>query len=54
MLGRVALVTLMIGALRSSETSELTGATLRNIPEDGIFHYAFCFSPVSKVYHITN
>jgi hypothetical protein len=32
------LVTLMMDLIRSSESSNLTRATQRNIPEDGILH----------------
>jgi hypothetical protein len=33
------LVTLMMEAIRSSESSVLTTVTQRNIPEDGVLHF---------------
>jgi hypothetical protein len=36
------LVTLMVEAIRSSETSIITRATWRNIPEDGSLHVKIC------------
>jgi hypothetical protein len=46
------LVTLMMEALRSYETSVLTRATQRNIPEDGILHSHRCEILKSYLSHL--
>jgi hypothetical protein len=38
-------VTLIMVAIRYSETSDLTRATRRHIPEDGIVHFPMPFQP---------
>jgi hypothetical protein len=43
------LVTLMMEALSSSETSLLTRATWRNIAEDAILHVAYQFRKESRI-----
>jgi hypothetical protein len=44
------LVTLMMEAIRSSETSVLIAATRPNIPEDGILHFYYFRI---NLYHVT-
>jgi hypothetical protein len=47
------LVTLMKEALGASETSVLTRATLRNIPEDNIPHISYNIYSLSELYYLT-
>jgi hypothetical protein len=44
------LVTMMMEALSSSETSILTRATRRNIPEDAILNKTFCYAKQCVLY----
>jgi hypothetical protein len=46
------LVTLMMEALSSFETSVLTRTTRRNIPEDGIFHNLCITTPNSYIFSL--